>query len=111
MRNRLSMCWKYQQTGSDLAIKDKTLDIATWNMVFGGWNHSPAAGKPNSDAIQAAVKNVLQQLDADVYTVEEVSDDILFAQMVSEMNDYSFCFIRSYFSNEIFGPNKSRIYL
>jgi hypothetical protein len=50
------------------------------------------AGKPNSDAIKAAVKNVLQQLDADVYTVQEISDDILFAQMVSEMNDYSYVF-------------------
>ncbi|MBC5842151.1 endonuclease [Flavobacterium sp. F-380] len=84
---------KYQQIGNDLAIaKDKTLDIATWNIAwFGDEKNSPAAGKPNSDAIQKeAVKNVLQQLDADIYAVEEVSDDVLFAQMVSEMNDYSF---------------------
>jgi hypothetical protein len=49
---------KYQQTGSDLAIsKDKTLDIATWNVAwFGDETNSPAAGKPNSDAIKEAVK-------------------------------------------------------
>jgi succinate dehydrogenase flavin-adding protein (antitoxin of CptAB toxin-antitoxin module) len=35
-------------------------------------------------------KTILQQLDADIYAVEEVSDDALLAQMVSEMNDYSF---------------------
>jgi hypothetical protein len=53
------------------------LDVATWNVAwFGDETNSPAAGKPNSDAIQEAVKNVLQQLDADIYAVEEVSDDV-----------------------------------
>jgi hypothetical protein len=28
------------------------LDIATWNVWFGDETNSPAAGKPNSDAIQ-----------------------------------------------------------
>jgi endonuclease I/chitodextrinase len=93
MRTDFPCAAKYQQTGSDLAIsKEKTLDVVTWNVAwFGDETNSPAAGKPNSDAVQKeAVKNVLQQLDADIYAVEEVSDDILFAQMVSEMNDYSF---------------------
>ena len=84
---------KYQQSGNDLSIsKDKTLDIATWNVAwFGDETNSPATGNTNSDAIQKeAVKNVLQSLDADIYAVEEVSDDVLFAQMVSEMNDYSY---------------------
>ena len=93
MRSDFPCATKYQQTGSDLAIaNDKTFDIATWNVAwFGDETNSPAAGKPNSDAIQKeAVKNVLQQLDADIYAVEEVSDDALLAQMVSEMNDYSF---------------------
>jgi hypothetical protein len=58
---------KYQQTGSDLAIsKDKTLDVATWNVAwFGDETNSPAAGKPNSDAIQK--DSILMQLDADIY--------------------------------------------
>ena len=93
MRTDFPCANKYQQTGSDLTIsKDRTFDVATWNVAwFGDETNSPAAGKPNSDAIQKeAVKNVLQQLDADIYAVEEVSDDVLFAQMVSEMNDYSF---------------------
>lgn len=93
MRTDLPCANKYEQTGNDLAIsKEKTLDIATWNIAwFGDETNSPTAGKTNSDALQkAAVKNVLQQLDADIYAVEEISDDILFAQMVSEMNDYSY---------------------
>jgi hypothetical protein len=49
---------------------------------FGDETNSPAAGKPNSDNSKEA-KNVLQQLDADIYAVEEVSDDALLAQMVS----------------------------
>ena len=101
---------KYQQAGSDLAIaKDKTLDIATWNLAwFGDETNSPAAGKPNSDAIQKeAVKNVLQQLDADIYAVEEVSDDALFAQMVSEMNDYSFILSEATsYPNDASGPKQ-----
>lgn len=83
----------YEPSGNDLAApKDKTLDIATWNLAwFGDEANSPAAGNPDSDHIQKdAVKNVLQQLDADIYGVEEVSDDALFAQMVSEMPGYAY---------------------
>jgi hypothetical protein len=42
---------KYQQTGSDLAIsKDKTLDIATWNVAwFGDETNSPQLDKLRCD--------------------------------------------------------------
>ena len=84
---------KYESTGSDLAIsKEKTLDIVTWNIEwFGDEANSPAAGNPDSDAIQKEnVKNVLQSLGADIYAVEEISDDALFAEMVGEMDGYSY---------------------
>ncbi|NRT12952.1 endonuclease [Flavobacterium sp. 14A] len=84
---------KYQQAGTDLAIsKDKTLDIVTWNIAwFGDEKNAPTAGQVNADEIQKeAVKTVLQSLDADIYAVEEISDEPLFKQMVSEMNDYSY---------------------
>jgi len=83
----------YAQSGSDLIVsKDKTLDIVTWNVAwFGDEANSPAKGNPDSDQIQKEhVKNVLLQLNADIYGVEEVSDDVLFAQMVSEMPGYSY---------------------
>jgi hypothetical protein len=51
---------------------------------FGDETNSPAAGKPNSDNSKEAVKNVLQQLDADIYAVEEVSDDALLAKCVRD---------------------------
>jgi len=72
--------------------KDKTLDVATWNIEwFGDEANSPPAGDPNSDAIQKdAAKTVLAELNADIYAVEEISDDVLFAQMVSELPGYDY---------------------
>ncbi|NLP57441.1 fibronectin type III domain-containing protein [Lutibacter sp. B1] len=93
MKTDLPCAEPYEQTGDDLAIsKDKTFDVVTWNMEwFGDEANSPAAGNPDSDAIQKeSVKNVLQNLDADIYAVEEISDDALFAEMVDEMDGYSY---------------------
>ncbi len=72
--------------------KDKTFDIVTWNIEwFGDEQNSPAAGNPMSDAIQKdSAKAVILQLDADIYAVEEISDDVLFAQMVSELPGYAY---------------------
>ncbi|EIA07806.1 endonuclease [Flavobacterium frigoris] len=110
MRTDFPCADKFQQSGSDLSIsKDKTLDIATWNVAwFGDETNSPAAGKTDSDAIQKeAVKNILQTLDADIYAVEEVSDDTLLAQMVSEMNDYSYVLSEATsYPNDASGPKQ-----
>ena len=71
---------------------DKTFDVVTWNIEwFGDESNSPPAGDPNSDAIQKdAAKAVIADLDADIYAVQEISDDVLFAQMVSELPGYDF---------------------
>ncbi|MDG1871484.1 MAG: hypothetical protein P8I78_05925, partial [Flavobacterium sp.] len=93
MKSDFPCAAKYQQSGNDLAIsKDKTLDIVTWNIAwFGDEKNAPTVGQANADEIQKeAVKAVLQNLDADIYAVEEISDEVLFQQMVSEMNDYSY---------------------
>jgi len=72
--------------------KDKTLDVVTWNLGwFGDEQNSPPAGNPMSDAIQKdSVKAVIIQLNADIYAIEEISDDALFAQMVSELPGYDY---------------------
>ncbi|HPF51768.1 MAG TPA: T9SS type A sorting domain-containing protein [Draconibacterium sp.] len=78
--------------------KDATLDIVTWNIEwFGDEGNSPAGA--NADMVQKdSVKAVLNSLDADIYAVEEVSDDALFAEMVSEMNGYDYV-LSEYVSN------------
>ncbi|MDC6366154.1 MULTISPECIES: endonuclease/exonuclease/phosphatase family protein [Flavobacteriaceae] len=72
--------------------KASTLEIATWNIEwFGDESNSPASGNPNSDAIQKdSVKTVIAQLQPDVLAVQEIADDALFAQMVSELSGYDF---------------------
>ena len=68
--------------------KDLTLDIATWNIE---WFGDSGSNSPADDQIQKdSIKAVLLALDADIIGVEEISDDALFAQMVSEMPGYDF---------------------
>ncbi len=72
--------------------KDKTFDVVTWNIEwFGDEQNSPPAGNPMSDTIQKdSAKAVILSLDADIYAVEEISDDVLFAQMVNELPGYAY---------------------
>lgn len=101
----------YQQSGDDLTIpKDSTFDIAAWNIEwFGDEGNSPAAGSPDSDAIQKdSVKAVLLAMDADVIAVEEVTDTTLFSQMVSEMVGYDF-FLSDYTSYPDGTGSKQRV--
>ena len=79
--------------GNGLDIpKDQTLDIVTWNIGwFGDEGNSPPSGDPNSDQIQKdSVKAMLLTMDADVYAVEEIADDVLFEQLVNEMSEYEY---------------------
>ena len=77
--------------GSDIPLEE-TLDVVTWNIEwFGDDNNSPAAGNPNSDAVQRdSVLTILKRLDADVFTVEEIADDALFADLVSRLEGYDY---------------------
>lgn len=93
MKSDLPCADKYIPTGDDLTIsKDLTLDVVAWNIEwFGDETNSPAAGNANSDLIQKdSVRTILASMDADVIAVEEISDDILFAQLVSELPGYDF---------------------
>ncbi|MBC9796105.1 endonuclease [Sinomicrobium weinanense] len=93
MKTDLPCAEEYIPGGDDLDIpKDETLDVAAWNIEwFGDESNSPAAGDPDSDMIQKdSVKAILAAMDADLIAVEEISDDALFAQMVSEMDGYAY---------------------
>ncbi|TVZ28335.1 putative secreted protein (Por secretion system target) [Gillisia sp. Hel_I_86] len=83
----------YDNTGVDSSIsKDLTLDVVTWNIEwFGDEANTPVYNNPNSDEIQKnKVKTILLDLDADIIGVEEIADDVLFGQMVSEMEGYDY---------------------
>ena len=84
---------EYVPQGDDLSIpKTATFDIVTWNIEwFGDENNSPAAGDPNSDAVQKdSVKNILLKLDADIIAVQEITDVALFDQMITELPGYDY---------------------
>jgi len=78
-------------SGSDIS-KEDTFDVAAWNIEwFGDEGNSPAAGNPLSDPIQRdSVLTVLKGIDADVFVVEEISDDVLFAELVSLLPGYDY---------------------
>ncbi len=83
----------FDNTGTDSVIsRELTLDVVTWNIEwFGDEANTPVYNNPNSDEIQKnKVKAVLLDLDADVIAVEEISDDVLFGQMISEMEGYDY---------------------
>ncbi|RIJ42929.1 Ig-like domain-containing protein [Pontibacter oryzae] len=73
--------------------KESTLDIVTWNVEWFGADKD-ASGKelgPADEELQHAnVKQAMQALNADIYALQEVSDDVRMAQLVSELDGYSF---------------------
>lgn len=73
--------------------KTQTLDIATYNLEFFGTDVKNTGGTefgPIDDALQISnVTNVLQTISADIYGVQEVSDDNAFNQLVANLPGYS----------------------
>lgn len=94
-RNRTDLACAQAYEAPTLPIEvdaDQTLEIATWNIEwFGDEGNSPAAGNPDSDAIQKdSVKAVIESIDPDIMAVQEISDEALFATMVSELEGYDY---------------------
>ncbi len=72
--------------------KEDTFDVVAWNIEwFGDENNSPVGQNPMSDAIQRdSTATVLKRLNADVYAVEEIADDALFAELVAQLPGYDY---------------------
>ncbi len=72
--------------------KEDTFDVVAWNIEwFGDENNSPVGQNPMSDAIQRdSTATVLQRLNADIYAVEEIADDVLFAELVAQLPGYDY---------------------
>lgn len=77
---------------SDSISKSKTLDVVTWNLEFFGAKREDYGNEeygPADEALQLVnVKRVLDSLQADVFAVEEVSDDSLFTELIAQLGKY-----------------------
>lgn len=97
-------------TSSDSIPKNKTLDIVNWNLEFFGARKEDYGNEefgPADEGLQAAnVQKVLDSLQADIIAVEEISNDSLFAALVSRLGKYkATCSARYSYSFE--GPSNT----
>lgn len=78
-------------TGSSYP-KAETLDVVCYNLEFFGTDVKDTSGKefgPTDDALQVNnVRTVMQTINADIYGVEEVADDVAFNTLVSGLTGY-----------------------
>lgn len=76
-------------TGSSLP-KEDTFDIVTYNLKFFGTNVKDISGKefgPTDNALQISnVAKVMIKLDADIYAVQEVSDDEAMDELIKQIS-------------------------
>jgi len=77
----------YEAVGSDIPTTE-TLDVMTWNMEFFGTTISNFG--PSDVTLQAAnAKKVFLATLPDIIAVQEISDDAILAQLVSELPGYA----------------------
>lgn len=70
----------------DTVAKTKTLDITTWNLK---WFGDPADGGPVDDTLQMHnVARVLDSLDSDIYSLQEVVNVALFKRILDSLPRY-----------------------
>lgn len=72
--------------------REDSFDVVTWNIEwFGDENNAPPAVRPMSDEVQRdSVRTVLRRLNADVIAVQEIADDVLFAELVDGLEGYDY---------------------
>jgi endonuclease/exonuclease/phosphatase family metal-dependent hydrolase len=68
---------------------DSTFEVITWNIEW-----FPKEGVTTVNY----VSNILEALDADLYALQEISDTILFKQMLDSLEDYTGYFQSSWFA-------------
>lgn len=70
--------------GEDVPL-DETFDVVTWNIEWFG----SASNSPDDDVLQFEnVKTVITTIDADVYALQEISNESLFNDLVTDLTDY-----------------------
>lgn len=64
-----------------------TLEVVNWNIE---WFGSPSNGPTNDDQQEQNVKNILQNIGADIYGLVEVVNEARLANVVSQMPGYTY---------------------
>lgn len=70
----------------DSVSRDFTLDVVTWNVE---WFGEPNNGPENDTQQFENVKTLITTLDADVYALQEISNESLFNQLDTDLTGYS----------------------
>lgn len=70
--------------GSDIPT-DKSLDIATWNVV---WFGNTENGPRDKELQFQNVKRAIETLDQDIYALQEISNTTVFNRLIGELADY-----------------------
>ena len=97
-------------TPADSIPKSKTLDVVNWNFEFFGAQKEDYQNQefgPADESLQLKnIRDVLRTLQADIIAVEEVSNDSIFAVLVSQLPGYkSTCSNR--YSHSFDGPDNT----
>jgi endonuclease/exonuclease/phosphatase family metal-dependent hydrolase len=95
-------------TPSDSIAANLTFDVVNWNLEFFGAKSQDYRGEefgPADEALQLQnVKRIMLSVHADVFAVQEVSNDSLFTELVSQLPGYrSVCSARYSYSFD--GPS------
>jgi hypothetical protein len=95
-------------TPADTLSKEKTLDVVNWNFEFFGATAEQYGEEygPVDEQLQLNnIKRVVDSLNADVVAVQEVSDEVLFSQLASQLGYGYSCSQRYSYSFQ--GPDNS----
>lgn len=71
--------------GEDVPL-DQTFDIVTWNVE---WFGNDGNGPSDVNTQFENVKTLITTVDADVYALQEISNETLFDDLVTDLTDYS----------------------
>ncbi|HEY5748805.1 MAG TPA: DUF5689 domain-containing protein [Chryseolinea sp.] len=94
---------------TDSIAPSKTFDVVNWNLEFFGARKEDYGNQefgPEDEALQLQnIKTVMQSLNADIIAVQEVSNDTLFKELVSQLGRRYICSERYSYSFD--GPSNT----
>ena len=91
----------YCQSLSDLSFgTDSTFEVVTWNIEW-----FPKNGQTTVNYVSEIIEN----LDLDVYAIQEIDDTTIFKTMVDGLEHYEYIMMNDWFGGLVFVYNSDRI--